>query len=160
VKQRVERLYGLLIASASSLQSIFLLLVRLYWGVQFAQAGWGKLTNVSLVDHFFTTLGIPVPGLSAPFIAGLEFAGGILLALGLGSRLIALLFTCDMLMAFIAADREALFSAFSEPDNLYSATPYTYLFASLIVLIFGPGKLSLDAWLAKRWKSLPAGRIA
>lgn len=160
MKQRVERLYGLLIASASSLQSIFLLLVRLYWGMQFAQAGWRKLTNLNLVTNFFTMLGIPVPGLSAPFISGLEFVGGILLALGLGSRLIALLFTCDMLMAFIAADREAVFSVFSDPENLYSATPYTYLFASLIVLIFGPGRWSLDAWLAKRWKSVPARRIA
>jgi uncharacterized membrane protein YphA (DoxX/SURF4 family) len=27
---------------------------------------------------------------------------------------------------------------------LYAAAPYTLLFASLIILIFGPGKFSLD----------------
>jgi len=90
-------------------------------------------------------------GLSAPFIVGLEFLGGILIMLGLGSRLIALLLTCDMLVAFIAADREALFSIFSDPDNFCAATPYTFLIAFLIVLIFGPGRLSLDALPTKHW---------
>jgi len=66
--------------------------------------------------------------------------------------LIALLLTGNMLTAYITADREALFSVFSDPDKFYGASPYTYLFASLIVLIFGPGKFSMDAWLAKKWK--------
>jgi putative oxidoreductase len=60
-----------------------------------------------------------------------------------------------MLVAFITADREALFSIFSEPDKLYAATPYTFLFAFLIVLIFGPGKFSVDAILAR--KIVPVG---
>jgi putative oxidoreductase len=148
----VERPYRLLIAAASSLQSPFLLAVRLYWGWQFAQDGWGKLHNLDKVTDLFTSIGIPAPALNAAFISGLEFAGGILLALGLGSRLISLLLTCNMLMAYITADREALFSVISDPDKFYAASPYTYLFAVLIVLIFGPGKLSVDAWLAKKWK--------
>jgi putative oxidoreductase len=45
----VEKLYRLLIAIASSLQSPFLLLVRLYWGWQLAQSGWGKLHNIDKV---------------------------------------------------------------------------------------------------------------
>ena len=148
----LERLYRLLIRVANSLQSPFLLLVRLYWGVQFAQDGWGKLHNLDKVTDFFTSLGLPAPGLTAAFIGGLELVGGVLLAIGLGSRLIALLLTCNMLMAYVTADREAFLSFFSDPDKFYGATPYTYLFASLIVLIFGPGKFSVDALLAKRWK--------
>lgn len=148
----LERLYRLLIRVANSLQSPFLLLVRLYWGVQFAQDGWGKLHNLEKVTDFFTSLGLPAPGLTAAFIGGLELVGGVLLAIGLGSRLIALLLTCNMLMAYVTADREAFLSFFSDPDKFYGATPYTYLFASLIVLIFGPGKFSVDALLAKRWK--------
>jgi len=156
--KQVERLYGVLIAAASSLQSPFLLAVRLYWGWQFVQDGWGKLHNLAKVTDFFTTLGLPAPGLTAAFIGGLELAGGILLALGLGSRLIALLLTCNMLMAYVTADREALFSIFSDPDKFYAASPYTYLFASVIVLIFGPGKISLDAFLASRFPAeKPAG---
>jgi putative oxidoreductase len=151
VKQ-LEGLYRLLIRVASSLQSPFLLAVRLYWGWLFAEDGWGKLHNLDKVTEFFTSLGLPAPGLTAAFIGGLELVGGILLALGLGSRLIALLLTGNMLTAYITADREALFSVFSDPDKFYGATPYTYFFASVIVLIFGPGKFSIDAWLAKKWK--------
>ncbi len=146
----LTKLYGLLVTAASSLQSPFLLLVRLYWGFQMMQTGWGKLHNLAKVTGYFTSLGIPLPGLNAPFIAGLEFLGGILIMLGLGSRLFALLLTGDMIVAYIAGDREALFSIFSAPDKFYAAAPYTFLVAFLIVLIFGPGRLSVDALLAKR----------
>ncbi len=37
--------------------------------------------------------------------------------------------------------REALGSVFSDPCKFYVADPYTFLFASLIVLIFGTGIL-------------------
>jgi len=150
MKAAIERFYRLLIQAASSLQSPFLLAVRLYWGWQFARTGWGKLGNLDHVTYFFTSLGIPAPGLMAPCIATLEFAGGILLALGLGSRAIALLLTGDMLVAYLLADREALFSIFSDPGKFSGAAPYTHLFAALLVLIFGPGKFSLDAVFAKR----------
>jgi putative oxidoreductase len=147
-----QRLYRLLISAASALQSPFLLGVRLYWGWQFAQDGWGKLHNLDKVTDLFTSLAIPAPAISAAFISCLELAGGILLALGLGSRLISLLLTANMLMAYITADREALLSIVSDPDRFYAAAPYTYLFAVVIVLIFGPGRLSMDALLARRWK--------
>jgi putative oxidoreductase len=145
------RLYRLLISVASSLESAFLLIVRLYWGVQMAQTGWGKLHSLERVTSFFTSLGIPAPGLNAIFIAILEFAGGILFTLGLGARLIALLFLGDMLVAYYAADREALLSFFSSPDKFAGATPFVFLVASLIVLIFGPGKYSIDTMLARRF---------
>jgi putative oxidoreductase len=114
------------------------------------QTGWGKVNNIGKVTEFFTTLGIPMPGLNAHFIAGLELGGGILLVLGLASGPVALLLTANMLVAYITADREALFSVISDPDKFYAAAPYTFLIASLIVLIFGPGKLSVDNWIASR----------
>ncbi len=73
--------------------------------------------------------------------------GGVLLFLGLATRLIAIPLTINMLMAYITADREALSSIFSDPDSFYAAAPYTFLIASLIVLIFGAGKLSMDKLL-------------
>jgi putative oxidoreductase len=148
----LTKLCSLLIAVASSLQSPFLLAVRLYWGFQMMQTGWGKLHNLAKVTGFFTSLGVPLPALTAPFIVGLEFLGGILIMLGLGSRLVALLLTCDMLVAFVLGDRVALFSIFSDPDKFYAAAPYTFLVAFLIVLIFGPGRASLDALIAKRFR--------
>ena len=147
--QLAEKYYRLLIRAASSLQSSFLLAVRLYWGWQFMQTGWGKLTDISKVVGYFTDLGIPAPALNAYFVSALEFGGGILLILGLGSRLIALPLVIDMIVAYIAADREALFSIFSNPVKFTAVAPYTFLVASLIVLIFGPGRASLDALLAR-----------
>jgi putative oxidoreductase len=76
-----------------------------------------------------------------------EFFGGIFLALGLLSRLTALVLTVNMIMAYVTADREALHSIFSDPDKFYAAAPYTFLIASLIILIFGPGKIALDTFL-------------
>lgn len=139
-----------LIAAANSLQSPFLLLVRLYWGFQMMQTGWGKLHSLAKVTGFFTSLGIPLPGINAPFIAALEFVGGILIIMGLGSRIISLLLVGDMIVAFILADREALFSVFSDTDKFYAASPYPFLLAFLIILIFGPGKLALDELIARR----------
>jgi putative oxidoreductase len=145
------RLYGLLIRVGSSLQSPFLLFVRLYWGWQFAQTGWGKLGDINKVVNFFTSLGIPAPALNAWFVSGLELVGGILLILGLGSRAIAVPLVIDMVVAYLTADREAASMIFSDPDKFYAAAPYTFLFASLIILIFGPGRFSLDELLAPRF---------
>src|SRR5215472_8265 len=137
--QTTIRLYRLLVQAAGSLQSPFLLFVRACWGWQFAQTGWGKLGNIHKVIGFFTELGIPAPALNAWFVSGLEFAGGILLIAGLGSRLIALLLAIDMMVAYATADREALMAIFANPDKFYAAAPFTFLLASLVVLMFSPG---------------------
>jgi len=153
---KLDLLYIWFLKTANSLQSPFLLLVRLFWGWQFWQSGWAHLQNMSKFIEFFQGLGIPAPSLNAHFIAVLEAGGGILLALGLGSRIIALLLAGDMFVAFVTADREALLSIFSDTDKFYAAAPYTFLFAALIVLIFGPGKLSIDTLIAaKRKKPTP-----
>src|SRR3984957_15509294 len=105
-----EKYYRLLNRASSSLASPFLLAVRLYWGWQFMQTGWGKLTDIGKVVQFFTDLGIPAPAVNAYFVSALEFGGGMLLILGIGSRLTALPLAVDMIVAYIAADREALLS--------------------------------------------------
>lgn len=142
--------YALFSRIISRAQSPLLLLVRLYWGWQFVQAGWGKLHNLGHVTQFFTTLGIPAPGPTALFVSYVEFLGGLLLILGLGSRLTGLVLTVDMLVAYVTADREALLSVFNDPGKFYSADPYTFLFASVLVLICGPGWFALDTWIARR----------
>jgi putative oxidoreductase len=136
--------------AASYLQSPLLLAVRLYWGWQFMQTGWGKLHNLARITGFFASLNIPFPAVSAHFISGLELVGGLLLILGVGSRLIGLLLAGNMLVAYWTADHEALTSVFSDPGKFYVADPYTFLFASLMILIFGAGLFSVDTLLAKR----------
>lgn len=145
ITETTTRIYSLYKSAISRLQSPLLLAVRLYWGWQFFQTGLGKLTNIPKVVDFFTSLGIPFPTLNAYFVGSLECAGGALLFLGLGSRIITLPLTFNMLVAYITADREALFSFFSDPGKFYAADPYTFLFAALLILIFGPGKISLDS---------------
>lgn len=146
---KLNELHDRFFQLVSHLQSPFLLLVRLYWGWQLAESGWGKLHNLDKVVEFFTSLNLPFPAQMAVFIACVEFFGGIFFALGLFSRITALVLTVNMLMAYITADREALFSFFSDPDKFSAAAPYVFLFASLIVLIFGPGKLCLDTLLRR-----------
>ena len=147
---QLSKLYAWAAKTASYLQSPFLLFVRLYWGFQIAQNGWGKLHNLAHVTEFFTSLGVPAPGLTATFVSGFECIGGILLLLGLGSRLIGLMLSVDMFMAYFFGDREAFLSFFSNPGKFYTADPYTFLFAALLILIFGPGLIALDT-LVERW---------
>lgn len=89
--------------------------------------------------------------MAAMFIAGLELTSGVLLVLGLAARMISLPLTINMLVAYFVADREALFSVLADPDKFYAAASYTFLVASLLVLIFGPGKFALDTWVAARY---------
>jgi putative oxidoreductase len=138
---------------AEKLSSPFLLAIRLYWGWQFIQTGLGKLRNQPKIVDFFTSLNIPFPSFNAHFVSGLEFCGGILLILGLFSRPISLLLTGSMFVAFWTADYEALASIFADPGKFYAADPFTFLFAALLILVFGPGLFSLDALIASKYRS-------
>jgi putative oxidoreductase len=147
---RLKKLYNLFFYYVAFGQSPFLLFVRLYWGYQLTQSGWGKLHHLDKVTEFFTSLNLPMPAQTAVAISCLEFFGGIFLAIGLLSRLTSLALTINLIVAYITADREALFSIFSDPEKFYAAAPYTFLVASVIVLLFGPGKFAVDT-LLNRW---------
>ena len=79
----IQRLYAYFLQLMNLLQSPLLLAVRLYWGWQFFQTGWGKIHDISKPIQFFTSLGIPFPTANAYFVSYLECVGGILLAIGL-----------------------------------------------------------------------------
>jgi len=145
----VARCYKSFGKIASYAQSPFLLLVRLYWGWQFAQTGWGKLHNLPQITGFFTSLNLTFPAFTAGFIGWVELVGGILLILGVLSRFTGLVLSINMVVAYWTADRDALKSILSDPGKFYIADPYTFLFASLMILIFGAGLFSLDRLFAK-----------
>jgi putative oxidoreductase len=148
--------HAMFVRVMNSLQSAFLLVVRVWVGWQFALTGWGKLHNLSGVTQFFTSLGIPAPHFNAVFVAGFEFFGGILLALGLLSRITALGIVIDMTVAYLTADRESFMTLFSaDPTKFIAAAPFIFWFVGLIVLIFGPGKYALDTILARRTQERP-----
>jgi putative oxidoreductase len=129
--------------------SPLLLAIRLYWGYQFAQTGWGKLHNIAHVTEFFTSLNLPQPHATAIFVSLVEFLGGILFALGLGSRLISLVLFLNMTVAYWTADREAFGHILNDPSKFYVADPFTFWFAALLILFLGPGLFALDMILRK-----------
>ncbi len=143
-----------------SLRSPLLLAIRLYWGWQFATDGWGKLTHLDKVAEYFATgLHLPAPGATAVMVGIVEFAGGILFAAGVLSRLVSLVLFVNMTVAFLAApdDRVNFSHIFSKPEDFYGASPYTYWFAALLILILGPGLFAIDT-LVHRWlEQKPAG---
>src|SRR5260221_12064249 len=78
VKQWHDQFFGLM----SYLQSPFLLFLRLYWGWQLAQSGWGKLHHLPNLNENFGSLGLPVPAQMAGFIACVAVLWCIFLAFG------------------------------------------------------------------------------
>jgi putative oxidoreductase len=135
---------------AAALQAPLLLVIRLYWGVSFAQTGWGKLRHLGRTAEFFASLDLPAPKLSALAAGATECAGGVLLALGLWARPASVPLIGTMLVAYVTADRAALAALGSDPEQFTGAAPFLFLFASVLVLAFGPGKWSLDHFRARR----------
>ena len=146
----VARLYDLSDRLSRPLGSAILLVFRLYWGWQFFQTGLGKLRNPTRVVAFFTDLGIPLPAANAMFVSVLETAGGLLLFVGLFSPVISFLLAADMAVAYLTAERASVLALFSDPARFLGADPFFFLLASLLILAFGPGAISLDALIRRR----------
>jgi len=153
------RAYDLLVSLANHLQSPLLLLLRLTWGIQFAQTGYGKLHSIEKVTGFFTDLHIPFPMANAYLVGWTEMVGGTFLALGLFSRPTGIALSTTLVVAYITSEQEALQKLFSftDIDPFLTAAPFLFLLASIIVVAFGPGAYSIDYWIARakgrEWKS-------
>jgi|SRR5579872_108385 len=154
--QLVDRLYSWFVKAANLLQSPFLLAVRLCWGWQFFQSGLGKFSHMDKTVAFFTDLGIPAPALNAHLSATLETIGGVLLILGLASRLISVPLLISMTVAYLTAEREAFMAFFSDSNKFFAADAFPFLLASLLILIFGPGLFSVDT-IIKRYRTNKPG---
>ena len=124
----------------------------MYWGWQLSQNGWGKLHNLPRVTEFFASLGLPAPGSRLRLYPALNSSAGILLAIGLLSRITALGVFIDMTTAYWAGDRDSFLAFFSNPNKFAGADPFVFWFVALIILIIGPGKWSLDTLLRRRMR--------
>lgn len=122
------------------------LLARITVGVVFALTGWGKLHNLDKVTQFFESLKIPMPHANAVFIGSLEFFGGILLVLGLFSRLISLPLMGTMVVAILTAKLEDVTGL----GDLLRLSEWMYLVVFAWIALTGPGRASLDHILAPR----------
>ena len=137
---------------AGTLSFLAPLLTRLVIGQAFFFTGRGKLQNFDGTVQFFASLGIPFPALNAAFVSRLEYYGGILLILGLATRLVALGLGSTMVVALLTADRQVFLDALRGvgEDVLADITPFAYLLFLLWLILFGPGPVSLDRLVA-RW---------
>jgi putative oxidoreductase len=133
------------------------LFLRLMAGGVFLWEGILKFVYVNQGVGRFTKLGIPFPHFSADFIGYLEIIGGLLLLLGLTTRLIAIPFIIEMIVAILAT-KISLYLGTS-PLPLPPSPPqsgmwavlhevrseYAQLMTTAFLLVNGPGKWSLDA---------------
>ena len=154
----IARLYDLLVLVGNHLQSPLLFAIRVVWGIQLAQAGFGKLMHIEKPIEYFTSLGIPFPVENAWLVAFTETFGGIFLALGLLSRLTAVPLIINFIVAYITTEHDALKKLWSlNTDDFFAAAPFLFLFAAVIILVFGPGAYSVDYMIARcrgwEWKS-------
>ncbi len=146
---KLRRLYDAAMRGFDFLRSPLLLVLRLMFGYQLFITGKGKLENIDRFIDFLTHLGIPMPVANAHFVATLECVGGLLLMLGLASRLISIPLTINFVVAYLTADHDAVVNFFKDQDAFTNAAPFLFLLTTLIILAFGPGRLSLDAII--RW---------
>jgi len=112
-------------------QSLLLLALRLLYGGQFIQTGHGKLAHLAQTAEFFRSLNLPAPGAQAVLVGCTEFFGGLLLVLGLGTRLASVPLVISMIVAYLTAERA---DAFKSLDAFTGATPYQFLLACLLLL--------------------------
>ena len=147
----IPRAAGLLLRLAERLAFLPSLLTRLVIGQAFFLTGRGKLANFENTVSFFSGLGIPMPELNAAFVSRLEYYGGMLLIVGLLTRLVAALLGSTMIVALMTADKEGFLNALRGigEAGLTDVTPFVYGIFLLWLLLAGPGLLSLDTLLAK-----------
>jgi putative oxidoreductase len=137
---------------AGALAFLAPLITRLVMGQVFYQTGSGKIENFANTVSFFTDLGIPMPEANAFFVSRLEFWGGLLLLVGLATRLVALGLASTMVVALLTADRASFLEALRGTGDagLTDVVPFVYLLFLGWLVLAGPGVVSLDALVA-RW---------
>jgi putative oxidoreductase len=148
----IENVRERLLALAQRLSFLAPLLIRVTLGVVFIQTGWGHLTHMSdTVAAFRDDFHVPLPEVNARIASCTEFFGGIMVLLGLGARLAALPLAFTMLVAIATAKRGQLEGvSFDSFTTLLGLEEWSYLIMFLVIAVIGAGRVSLDAYIARR----------
>ena len=147
------------------------LLLRLMAGAVFLWEGILKFVYTNQGVGRFTKLGFPAPHFTATADGWLEIIGGILLLTGLMTRLIAIPFIVEMIVAMLST-KITLYLGTS-PLPLPPVPPqvgfwavlheirseYAQLMTCAFLLVAGPGRWSLDAWLARKRITRPVETV-
>ena len=112
-------------------------------GAVFLAFGAGKFVNHASEASSFQTYGLPWPNLFTDAIGVLELVGGLLLAAGLATRLVAVLLAGDMVGAVVV-------SGLLRGETVSLTLAPTLLVATVVLVVLGPGRLALDAELFAR----------
>ncbi|MFI7481377.1 DoxX family protein [Kocuria sp. M1R5S2] len=125
-----------------------LTVLRVVLGITFLLHGWQKFSEwtVAGTAASFGEMGIPMAEISAPVAAALELVGGLLLVLGLGTRVVGTLLALEMLGALVLVHLAGGFFVAEGGIELVLLLAA----ASLLYALAGAGRWSVDALIAAR----------
>jgi putative oxidoreductase len=149
-----KRLVQFALQGSSDLEPYAILLVRVSIGLFFAISGANKLFAAGGIKPVYETLvqaKVPFPHQMAYFVSGVEFVGGSLLALGFLSSVASLALLIDMIVATLTSAISTLpkgLSPLNWLDDFLYLPEVLYVLFFIWLLCSGPGKFSVDYWLA------------
>ena len=149
-----KRLVQFALLGRRDLEQYAILLVRVSLGLFFAISGANKLFVAGSRQSMYETLvkaKVPFPRQTAYFVSGVEFVGGSLLTVGLLSSLACVALLVDMLVAILTTNLSAMrkgLSPLSWLDDFLYLPEVLYVLFFIWLICFGPGKFSVDYWLA------------
>lgn len=149
----VQRLAKTGLGIAARLSFLAPLLTRVTVGYAFFLTGRGKLGDLQTFTNYMANeLHVPFAAQQAPLVAGLEFVGGICLVLGLLTRVMSSALLGTMVVAILTAEREKFLTSWLPTGDVapLDVAPYVFFLLLLWLVLFGPGPVSLDRFLA-RW---------
>ena len=149
VVSTLMKVYCMVRRAGNALQSPLLLAMRLFWGYYYVRSGYLKLFNFDEVVSYFTSLHIPCPSCAVYLTALTHLTCGTLFLIGLAARFVSIPLAFSMVVAYGTAELEVLKSLFHDPGAFVQATPFLFLLVALIIFAFGPGRISLDYYIAK-----------
>lgn len=140
----MEQLKNLILAGPESGPKATLALAgRIVSGAIFVVFGIGKFTNHAMEVDSFRDYGLPSPDAFVYAIGVLEIAGGLLLLVGLATRLAALALAGDMVGAIVT-------SGIGEGEVISLTLAPFQLAVMIYLLVVGPGRSSLDMRIRRR----------
>jgi len=127
------------------------LLIRLITGGVFLSEGIQKfLFPAALGVGRFAKIGIPSPEVMAPFVGSVEIACGLLLLLGLVTRLAAIPLVIDILVAIASTKVPMLLKSGFWTMAHEVRVDYSMILGTLFLAIVGSGPISFDRWISRK----------